>query len=297
MLASARPRNRLGVLFGAAVAFGCALGIASCAEGSDDPGLGGSGAGNNVGPVGSTTGTGLGGMTGTGSSSAAGLGGATTASSGTGAGKPTSSTTSATSSTTSTTSSTTSTSSTSGGTTCSIAHMVISEVRTRGLGGGSDEFIELWNATGSPITLDDTWSVQGRSSTGGSYSARWTGSGKTIPAWGHYLLGGSSYTETTADDTESGITDAGGLQLVHGGTTIDTLCTIYDTVTLDSTYGCEGTPVLNPHDNTANTNTNASVERAPGGGGGNCTDTGNNEADFKAQMPATPQNTASPATP
>jgi len=174
---------------------------------------------------------------------------------------------------------------------------VISEIRTRGAGGASDEFIELFNASGSPITLDTSWSIGGRSSTGTAYTTRWTGSGKAVPAWGHYLLGGSSYTQTPADDTESGITDAGGLHLIHAGTTVDTLCYLYGTVTLDSTYACAGTPVVNPHDNSTSTDVDASVERLPGGAGGNCTDTGNNAADFAVQTPATPQNTASAPTP
>ncbi len=175
--------------------------------------------------------------------------------------------------------------------------MVISQTRTRGAGGGSDEFIELFNATGSAIALDSSWTVQGRSSTGSSYTARWTGTGKSVPAWGHYLLGGPSYTETTADDAESGITDDGAIQLVHGGTTVDTLCYVFGTTTLDSSYGCPGTPAVNPHDNTTSSDVDESLVRLPGGAAGNCTDTGNNAADFTTATPATPQNTQSPPTP
>jgi hypothetical protein len=43
--------------------------------------------------------------------------------------------------------------------------------------------------------------------------------------------------------------------------------------------------------------TDASIERKPGGAGGNCTDTGDNASDFTAQTPATPMSTASPPTP
>lgn len=178
---------------------------------------------------------------------------------------------------------------------------MISETRTRGVGsgsdGGSDEFIELFNATGSPITLDSSWTIAGRSSTGSSFTTRWTGTGKTVPAWGHYLMGGSAYTQTAVDDSESGITDAGAIQLLHAGVVVDALCYVYGTVTLDSSYGCPGTPVVNPHNNGTSTDVDSSLERLPGGAAGNCTDTGNNAADFAQQTPATPQNTASPPTP
>jgi hypothetical protein len=53
----------------------------------------------------------------------------------------------------------------------------------------------------------------------------------------------------------------------------------------------------NPHDNTSSTDVDASVERKPGGVGGNGQDTGDNAADFSTAMPANPQDLASPPTP
>jgi hypothetical protein len=44
-------------------------------------------------------------------------------------------------------------------------------------------------------------------------------------------------------------------------------------------------------------NVDASLERKPGGSAGNCTDTGDNAADFAAVMPANPQSSASAPTP
>ncbi len=178
--------------------------------------------------------------------------------------------------------------------------MVISEVRLRGKGGASDEFIELFNATGASVTLSTAWTIQGRSSTGTSYNARWTGSGKSVPAWGHYLITGSSYTESPAsDDTlSSGVTDATSLKLVQSGTTVDAVCYYFGTTNpFDSTYACEGTPVVNPHDNTTSTDVDASIVRKPGGAAGNCTDTGDNASDFQTSTPATPLDTSSPPTP
>jgi hypothetical protein len=182
---------------------------------------------------------------------------------------------------------------------------VISEIRSRGGGGAADEFIELFNATGATVTLDSTWKIDGRSSTGTTYSSRWTGTGKSIPAWGHYLITGTGYTEApTADDALStGITDASSLRLIQAGTTIDAVCYYFDAATLavfDSTYTCEGTPVDNlPHNNSTAgaSNSDVSIERLPGGLGNNCTDTQHNTADFHTAQPATPQSTASAPTP
>jgi hypothetical protein len=188
---------------------------------------------------------------------------------------------------------------------CTIGHVVLSEVRSRGAGGAADEFIELFNATDVAVTLDNTWSIKGRSTTSTTYTSRWTGSGLVVPAWGHFLIGGTSYTETPAADSSlsSGITDASSLELVQSGTTVDAVCYYFDSTTLaafDATYTCEGTPVSNlPHDNTTAgaSDSDSSIERAPGGTGGNCTDTGNNSADFVTQAPATPQSTTSAPTP
>ncbi len=139
----------------------------------------------------------------------------------------------------------------------------------------------------------------GRASTGSSYTARWKGMGLSIPAWGHYLIGGTAYAGSPAADDalSSGITDSAGLQLVQSGTTVDAVCYYSGANPFDATFTCEGTPVVNPHDNSTATNVDASIERAPGGSGGNCTDTGDNAADFISQMPSTPQSTTSAPTP
>jgi hypothetical protein len=182
---------------------------------------------------------------------------------------------------------------------------VISEIRSRGAGGASDEFVELFNATAAPVTLDSTWQIQGRSSTGATYTTRWAGIGKSIPAWGHYLITGTAYTEVPAADDvlSTGITDASSLLLVEAGTTIDAVCYYFDATSqaaFDGSYTCEGTPVSNlPHNNTTAgaSNSDVSIERLPGGTSNNCTDTQDNAADFHQADPATPQSTASVPTP
>jgi hypothetical protein len=185
--------------------------------------------------------------------------------------------------------------------------VVISEIRTRGPSpnGGSNEFVELFNATGAPVALDTTWSIEARSTTTASYGSRWTGkAGESIPAWGHFLITGTTYTETPAGDDalSNGISDANSVVLWHGSNALDAVCFYYNTTTEGAYqpgngFTCKGNPVTNPHDDTTSTDTDTSIERKPGGTAGNCTDTGDNASDFKTQSPATPQSTASPPTP
>jgi hypothetical protein len=188
---------------------------------------------------------------------------------------------------------------------CAGNHVLISEVRSRGAAGASDEFVELYNPTSSPVILDSSWTLSGRSNAASSYSTRWTGTGKTIPAHGHFLIASSGYTQSPATDEAltSGFTDATSVRLLHSGNVVDGLCYAFDSTSAmvfssDVSYGCEGAPVTtNPHDNGAGTNTDASLERKPGGSSGNCTDTDDNATDFATLTPANPQNTQSSPTP
>jgi hypothetical protein len=183
---------------------------------------------------------------------------------------------------------------------CPIGHLVIEEMRSRGVGGGSDEFVELFNPTASPVTLDATWTLEARSTTSASFTLRWTGSGKQIPAYGFYLVVGTAYVESPAadDNLTSGITDATALHLQQSGVTVDTLCYGFDAATITTLegagYACAGTPADNsPHDNTGSNSSNVdqSLLRQ------HCVDTGNNASDFGKNAPATPMDTASPPDP
>jgi hypothetical protein len=184
--------------------------------------------------------------------------------------------------------------------------LLISEVRTRGAGGAADEFVEIYNVTLAPIVLDATWKIEARSTTSSSFSSRWVATaGVSVPAHGHYLIGGTAYTESPTKDAalSTGITDGTAVRLVHGTTVIDELCLYYDSTTMaafDATFGCEGTPKTNlPHNNGTSgaSNTDVSVERLPGGASGNGSDTNDNNTDFITVMPANPQSTTSPPTP
>jgi hypothetical protein len=183
--------------------------------------------------------------------------------------------------------------------------IVISEIRSRGAAGAGDEFVELYNPGAAPVTLDSAWTLEARSNTAGTYLSRWAGTGKTIPAHGHFLIASAGYTQAPAADEalSTGITDASSLRLQHGGVTVDAVCYAFDAAsampfTTDATYTCEGAPVAtNPHNNGTTTNTDASLERKPGGASGNGQDTNDTSADFAVLMPAAPQSSQSAPTP
>src|SRR5688572_25725288 len=69
-------------------------------------------------------------------------------------------------------------------------NIVISEFRTRGPGGGNDEFIELYNPTTLPVDIGG-WLIIG-SNTNGTTNTRYTFPSATILQSGqHYLIVGS----------------------------------------------------------------------------------------------------------
>jgi hypothetical protein len=177
--------------------------------------------------------------------------------------------------------------------------------------------VEIYNPGTAPVTFDSTWALKVRSATAGLsgcaaalYGIRFNGGGQVIPANGHILYansaGFSESVTTPADDTyptNFGITDAGSVILVHGQAIIDALCFYYDSTTQDTltgcsvAYTCAGAPVMNPHDNTTDTDDNESLERKPGGAGGNAVNTGDNSSDFVTRTTADPHDLTSAPVP
>src|SRR5438046_1821644 len=66
------------------------------------------------------------------------------------------------------------------------AGVVISEFRTRGPNGASDEFIELYNNSDSPADISG-WKINGSSSTGTIATRLTVNTNTIIPARGHFL--------------------------------------------------------------------------------------------------------------
>jgi hypothetical protein len=180
---------------------------------------------------------------------------------------------------------------------CAGSHIVMSEVRSRGA-NAMDEYIELFNPTSSDVVLTSAWKIEARSTTAASYTPRWTGTGKTIPAHGHFIIVGTAYASppNPAGDEplSTGITDATSLKLSQGGAVVDVVCFADNSNNVAALalagYVCEGTAVLN-------TDPTKSIERKPGFPMGNCVDTDDNPTDFVIAAAISPQNRFSPPTP
>jgi hypothetical protein len=165
-----------------------------------------------------------------------------------------------------------------------LNHIVISEFRTRGPNGASDEFLELYNPTGAAVNIGG-WLVK-RSNNKGATSTRATiPTGKILQPGQHYLLAMSNYSGSVAADQtcSTGLTDDGGIALYNGSTVVDQVG-----MSTGSAYK-EGA-VLAP----LTSDQNRSYERKIGGASSSCVDANNNSADFVVISPSAPQNMASP---
>ena len=164
--------------------------------------------------------------------------------------------------------------------------VVISEFRFRGDGGGNDEFVELYNPTGSPVDISG-WLIRG-SNNAGTISTRATIPTTTILQSGqYYLITHTGYSgPTTADWTYgTGITDDGGVAL-----TLSNGTTVIDQVGLSSGSAYkEGTPL-----SSLAANIDQGYERRIGGANGSCQDDDKNTTDFNLITPSDPQNSSSP---
>jgi predicted extracellular nuclease len=165
--------------------------------------------------------------------------------------------------------------------------VVISEFRTRGPNGGSDEFVELYNATGATVPIGG-WQIRGSNSAGTTSTRATITAGTTLGAGCHYLVTNSStsggpYSGTVAGDQTyaTGITDDGGI-----GLTLSDGTTVVDQAGMSagSAYK-EGTTLT-----ALTTNVDRGYERKPGGTSGSGQDTDDNSADFALVTPNDPQN-------
>lgn len=162
--------------------------------------------------------------------------------------------------------------------------VVISEVQTGSGDSGSHEFVELYNPTASPISVDG-WMVEYKSaSSTGSWTKKATLAG-TIPALGFYLIAPVAYLPASDAEWTSGLASSGGnIRLKSSDdTVIDQLG--YGT----TANAAEASPATAPA-------VGEGLERLPGfknEEGGNAIDTGDNLADFVVRPVSNPQSTAS----
>jgi hypothetical protein len=171
-------------------------------------------------------------------------------------------------------------------------NIVISELKTRGEAGTYDEFVELFNPSAEEIDISG-WIIRVSAGCSTSTIDLISIKSSTILSPGqHYLLASTEAGVDNPDQTWSpglslSIPDQGGIALFNLSQVqpVDSVGMCADTL-----YG-EGN-FLSP----ITTNFDDSYERLPGGDSGNCTDTDDNQSDFKLIRPAHPQGSSSPLT-
>ena len=169
-------------------------------------------------------------------------------------------------------------------------NVVISQFRTRGPNGTSDEFIELYNPTSAAVNIGG-WLIK-VSNSSGAVDTRVTINANVQLATGqHYLIAnnatGGYGGSVAADQTYStDITDDGGIALFMSNGT-----TIVDQVGMSSGSAYKEGTILTPF----TTNTDQAYERKPGASSGNCTDSTSNAGDFYVQAPSEPRDATSAA--
>lgn len=167
-------------------------------------------------------------------------------------------------------------------------HIVISQFRTRGLGGVNDEFIELYNPTSGTLAIGG-WLIRVSNSSGTVDTRVTINAGAQLVSGQHYLIANNAangYNGSVAADQTyaTDIPDDGGIALTiaDGTTIVDQVGMSYGSVYKEGT-------ILTP----LTTNTDQAYERKPGGANGNCFDSNNNAADFYLQTPSEPRDAAS----
>jgi RHS repeat-associated protein len=170
--------------------------------------------------------------------------------------------------------------------------VVISEFRTRGLNGGNDEFVELYNKTSESINIGG-WKLKASNNTG-SITTRFTiPANTTLPAHRHYLATNNNsllgYNGTiTGDQTYGvGIADNGGIAITRADDSL------VDQTGMNIGSAFKEGRILDPF----TTNTARSYERKLGGVSGSEQDTDDSRSDFLIRMTSDPQNLQSSPVP
>jgi len=166
----------------------------------------------------------------------------------------------------------------------SAEHITISEFRTRGPNGDTDDMIELFNPTPENVAVGG-WQL--KVSTGTEDAAEvFTIPDDVILSPGQYFLATSQDTSITIAPDISftlDIPDNGGLALLDGENVVDQVG-----MSIGGEY-FEGMPLL-PMTGAED----SSYERLSVAEAGNCSDTDDNAADFTRVNPSNPQNMSSP---
>jgi uncharacterized repeat protein (TIGR01451 family) len=163
--------------------------------------------------------------------------------------------------------------------------VLISEVQTAGASSADLEFVELYNTSINPLSLNG-YKLVYRSAGGTSDTPVYTFlPTQTVPAHGYFLLVHTGQSVGVTPDATFGTSMAaagGGLAISTTGTIVDSVGWGTATNAFVETSAAAAPP------------TGQSIERKPGGAFGSGQDTDNNANDFQVLTTPTPQNTASP---
>ena len=172
--------------------------------------------------------------------------------------------------------------------------VVISEFRTRGPNGATDDFVELYNRTALPINMSG-WKVEAATGLGSidllplvTFSSNFT-----LQSGQHFLAVGPRYSGLVPADATfiQSIADDGGIALIdpNNAVPIDQVG-----MSIDSAFHepeiVDPSEILSP----LSTDADQSYERKDGGLSDSCVDTDNNPHDFSLISPSDPQNLSSP---
>jgi hypothetical protein len=179
--------------------------------------------------------------------------------------------------------------------------LVISELATGSSGGGTDEFVEIFNTTARPIDLAGV-TIDYASAASMAFSNRATfAAGHVVPARGFFFAASTGYAGATAPDLPmawmSGFAQAGGhLRLMAGAVELDRVgwgtAVAPETAAVAAVADGAGS-----YERKARA-TSTAMTMAAGGAdasAGNGHDSGNNANDFVRRATREPQNAMSPA--
>ncbi len=173
-----------------------------------------------------------------------------------------------------------------------LPRIVISEFRTNGTGGASDEFIEIFNAGDVAVNIGN-WLLGSSDSSGVTASLPPVPVGVILQPGQHYIIANSNATLTVSPDGiySSDIADDGGIGLIMPvpQTGIPTTTIVIDAVGMSSGASYKEGAVLP----TVSSFGSGSYERHQGGVSGSCLDGNDNSLDFSLIPSVDPQNLTS----
>ncbi|NTX50883.1 lamin tail domain-containing protein [Myxococcus sp. CA039A] len=184
-------------------------------------------------------------------------------------------------------------------------HVVISEFSGGTTANARDEFVELYNPTSAAVDLSG-WQLSYKSATGTNYGTAYTiPAGKSIPAHGYFLLGGTAYAGAVTADTTHNIdssssTTGGGhirIQRLSGTVYVDVDRLGYGTGNAPEGTAAPSHPASGGSLERKAVVSSTTAVMAVGGAHatrGNGQDTDNNSADIVTRASRQPQNSTSP---